>query len=138
MISTLLAMFILAWVFRSGVYGKKYMNIIEAASIINLGILFSAATFSLNNPTPYVASASVAITLVLFTGVVCFHAFRQFAIRERTAALIRWSLRRLDIELCQHAQSTEVSSSEDLPPYRCEERRPLLDVTNEHTPNQNM
>ena len=136
MISTLLAMFILAWVFRSGVYGKKYMNIIEAASIINLGILFSAATFSLNNPTPYVASASAAITLVLFTGVVCFHAFRQFAIRERTAALIRWSLSRLDIELCQ--QSTEVSSSEDLPPYRCEERRPLLDVTNEHTPNQNM
>ena len=69
------------WLRRRGIYRKLPLDILEALSIINLGILCSVTAYNFSAGTrrsqTICAAISVSIALLTFTGVVCFHILKQ-------------------------------------------------------------
>ena len=63
-----------------GVYQKKYLNILECSSFLNLGLLSAlAAVYQDNrNNEQVVTIISVSVALSTFIGVFLFHMFLRF------------------------------------------------------------
>ena len=70
-----------AWLTRQGLYRKLYADILEALSIINLGMLCSVTAYNLgagNRKSQTIeTSISGSIALLTFIGIVCFHSSKQ-------------------------------------------------------------
>ena len=63
-----------------GVYQKKYLNILECSSFLNLGLLSALAAIYQNdgNKEQVVTIISISVALVTFIGVMLFHMFLRF------------------------------------------------------------
>ena len=75
-----LALLVLAWFFRSGIYKKMPLDILESSFLLNLGALCIATTYSQKSANEYQAIftyCSVATALVTFIGIVTYHTYTQ-------------------------------------------------------------
>ena len=63
-----------------GVYQKKYLNILECSSFLNLGLLSALAAVYQNDDTreQIVTTISISVALVTFLGVLLFHMFLRY------------------------------------------------------------
>ena len=63
-----------------GVYQKKYLNILECSSFLNLGLLSALAAIYQNdgNKEQVVTIISISVALITFIGVMLFHMFLRF------------------------------------------------------------
>ena len=77
-----LALLVLALFFRSGIYKKMPLDILESSFLLNLGTLCIATTYSHQSANGYQAIftyCSVATALVTFIGIVTYHIYTQLA-----------------------------------------------------------
>ena len=65
-----LAISILSW-FARPIYTTKYLDVLEASFILNIGIVSSITTFHVSQTV--VTSLSAGVALVEFAGIVLFH-----------------------------------------------------------------
>jgi len=72
------------WWGEHKVYKKRWLNVLEGVSLLNLAFLqlatvytLSDSHFSSRNKWPLPALFSVVVTMVLFVGVVFYHGYRQ-------------------------------------------------------------
>ena len=75
-----LALLVLAWFFRSGIYKKMPLDILESSFLLNLGALCIATTYSQKSANEYQAIftyCSVATALVTFIGIITYHTYTQ-------------------------------------------------------------
>ena len=119
-----------AWLTRQGIYRKLYADILEALSIINLGMLCSITAYNLgagNRKSQTIESSiSASIALLTFIGIVCFHASKQ-VMRTRC-----WKRLTVRVRELRRPVNDDIDVDDDdianYPPFRRfdEDREPLL------------
>ena len=134
MMGTTLATIILlliAWLTRQGIYRKLYADILEALSIINLGMLCSVTAYNLGagidtrKSQTLETSISASIALLIFIGIVCFHASKQ-VMRTRC-----WQRLTVRVRELRRPVNDDIDVDDDIanyPPFWRfdEDREPLL------------
>ena len=138
-----LALLILGWFFRSGIYKKMPLDILESSFLLNLGVLCIATTYSHQSANGHQAVftyCSVAIALVTFIGIVTYHTYTQLTAWkcfQRRKLDHGPKLEELEPLLANNEGSDEQEphiSMEDWPPFVRfdQDREPLLAEENEN------
>ena len=138
-----LALLILGWFFRSGIYKKMPLDILESSFLLNLGALCIATTYShqsVNGHQAFITYCSVGTALVTFIGIVTYHTYTQLAALrcfQRRRLQHGPELKELEPLLANNEGSDEQEphiSMEDWPPFVRfdQDREPLLAEQNEN------
>ena len=122
---------LIAWLTRQGIYRKLYADILEALSIINLGMLCSVTAYNLGagihtrKSQTLETSISASIALLTFIGIVCCHASKQVM---RTRCWKRLTVRVRELRRPVNADIDVDGDIANYPPFRRfdEDREPLL------------
>ena len=89
-----MAISILSW-FARPIYTTKYLDVLEASFILNIGIVSSITTFHVSQT---VASLSAGVALVEFAGIVLFHTFLRLKDTRCLISCLRRA-RKLQVEM---------------------------------------
>ena len=128
---------ILPWLLRTGIYHKRWLNILECSFLMNLGVLSTGTQylFYYKQRQEWLTHSSIGFTFVTFFMILIYHLGQLKSINSVYNKIIKYHVWNLKQEINSETHNTQSDGDEELlshfPPLvrYDQDREPLLSYT---------